>query len=139
MPYQPKGLWRPRGRGFSMALADPAGRIVRLTGQVAWDEEERIVGRGDVGEQAHQCLRNIATALAPFGGTLDDLMEIVTYYTAPGQLAAIQRARAAALGGKRPPVSTSVMVAGLGHPDFLVEMTAVAVVPLSRFVDAGND
>lgn len=33
----------------------------------------------------------------------------------------------------RAPVSTSVMVAGLGHPDFLVELTPIAVVSKEHF------
>ena len=48
-------------------------------------------------------------------------------------LPAIQQVRARYLAFDNPPVSTSVMVAGLGHRDFMVELTAIAVVPEARF------
>lgn len=133
-PFNPPGVWQPRGRGFSMGMVQPQlGHTVRFTGQVAWDADEKIVGRDDIQAQTRQCFRNIETILAHVGGTLDDLVEIMTWYTDPAQLPSIQEVRLEFLSERRPPVSTSVMVAGLGHPDFLVELTPVAVVPPERF------
>jgi len=129
----PPGVWAPKGRGFSMATVAPEGRLIHLTGQVAWDADETIVGPGDVALQTEQCFRNIETVLAAVGGTLADIVNLTTYYTAPDQLAEIQQVRARWLDATSPPASTSVMVAGLGHPDFLVELTPVAVVPVERF------
>ena len=34
-----------------MGIVQAEGRVVHLTGQVAWDADENIVGKGDVGEQ----------------------------------------------------------------------------------------
>lgn len=59
----PAGTWSPRGRGFSMGVAPAPGRTIHLTGQVAWDPEERIVGKDDVAEQTRQCFRNIKVFL----------------------------------------------------------------------------
>ena len=53
------GVWSPRGRGFSMGVVQPEGKVIHFTGQVAWDENEQIVGEGDVAEQTRQCFRNI--------------------------------------------------------------------------------
>lgn len=63
--YNPAGVWRPQGRGFSMGLVQQAGETVHFTGQVAWDENENIVGKDDVAEQARQCFRNIEMILTP--------------------------------------------------------------------------
>ena len=116
-----------------MVVAGKGGNPVFLTGQVAWDENENLVGAGDVREQARQCFRNIERCLAGFGGRLEDIVELRTYYTAQSQLPIIQEVRSEFIQEETAPASTSVMVAGLGHPDFLVEMTPVAIVPDDRF------
>ncbi len=128
------GVWSPRGRGFSMALVQPQGRVIHFTGQVAWDENERIVGKDDVAEQTRQCFRNIERVLAAVGGRLDDLVAVTTYYTDRSQLPLIQKVRGEFLDADNAPTSTSVMVAGLGHEEFLVELAPIAVVPDDRFV-----
>ncbi len=129
-----EGVWSPRGRGFSMGVVQPEGRVIHFTGQVAWDEDERIVGKGDVAEQTRQCFRNIERVLAAVGGRLDDLVSVTTYYTDRSQLPLIQQVRGEFLESDNPPTSTSIMVAGLGHEDFLVELAPIAVVPEDRFV-----
>ena len=128
------GVWSPRGRGFSMAVVQPDGKVIHFTGQVAWDENEKIVGEGDVAEQTRQCFRNIERVLAAVGGRLDDLVAVTTYYTDRSQLPLIQQVRAEVLRAENVPTSTSIMVAGLGHEDFLVELAPIAVVPDDRFV-----
>ena len=116
-----------------MGLVQHAGITVQLTGQVAWDAQENIVGRGDIAAQSRQCFENIRMVLAEVGGELRDIVSITTYFTDRNQLPEIQKVRSEYLDFDHPPVSTSVMVAGLGHEDFLVELTPVAVIPNSRF------
>lgn len=135
--YNPDTVWGPRGRGFSMGVVAPAGRMIHFTGQVAWDAQERIVGAGDVAEQTRQCFRNIAAVLAPVGGELADLVSVTTYYLDPAHLPRIQAAREEVFAGMAPPASTSIMVAGLGSPEFLVELAPIAVIPEGRFVEPG--
>ena len=122
-------VWRARGRGFSMGLRQSEGQVIHLAGQVAWDREEQIVGKCDVAEQTRQCFRNIENLLNEVGGTLDDLVSITTYFLELEDLPKIQAVRNEFLNAECPPVSTSVRVAGLGHEDFLVELTPIAVVP----------
>ncbi|MBE9553181.1 MAG: RidA family protein [Proteobacteria bacterium] len=133
--FNPPGIWGPRGRGFSMGVVQHEGRVVRLTGQVAWDENENIVGKGDARLQTRQCFRNIQAVLEAVGGGLDDIVSLTTWFTDRAQLAVIQEVRSEFLGPAAAPASTSIMVAGLGHGDFLVELTPVAVIPHERFID----
>ena len=126
--FESEFVWKSRQRGFSMGLEHSAGKMVHLTGQVAWDADENIVGKGDVSEQTRQCFRNIQHLLGEVGATLKDIVSITTYYLEPDDLAKIQSVRNEFLDFEDPPVSTSVRVAGLGHPDFLVELTPVAVI-----------
>jgi enamine deaminase RidA (YjgF/YER057c/UK114 family) len=115
-----------------MGIIQPEGRVIHLTGQVAWDAKENIIGMDDVAEQTRQCLRNIEALMREVGGTLENIVSITTYYLRMDDLPKIQAVRNELLSGTDPPVSTSVKVAGLGHMDFLVELTAIAVVPNER-------
>ena len=121
-----------------MGVVQHGGRVIHFTGQVAWDEAEGLVGKGDVGAQTHQCFRNIKAVLEAVGGRLEDIVSVTTYFTDRSQLPVIQEVRNRYFDQATAPVSTSVMVAGLGHEDFLVELTPVAVVPEERFVDPGS-
>lgn len=129
----PSGVWAPRARGFSMGVVQPQGHVLHFTGQVAWDANENIVGQGDVAEQTRQCFRNIETVLGAVGGSMSDIVSITTYFTDQSQLSLIQQVRLEFLEPSHEPASTSVMVAGLGHEDFLVELSPIAVVPVDRF------
>ena len=130
--FNPANVWQPGGRGFSMGLASDNGVLVHLTGQVAWDENEQIVGLGDVSLQTRQCFKNIEIMLQAVGGTLADLVSVTTYFMDRTHLPIIQKVRHEFLDFPNPPASTSVMVAGLGHEDFLIELTPTAIVPTDR-------
>lgn len=119
-----------------MGAVQPSGHVIHFTGQVAWDENETIVGLGDVERQTRQCFANIEAVLATVGGKMQDIVAVTTYFTDRTQLPAIQRIRSEVFhDAASAPASTSVMVAGLGHEDFLVELTPIAIVPDTRFVD----
>jgi len=131
--FETDGVWRARARGFQMGTIQPDGVVVHLTGQVAWDEDEKIVGLGDIEVQTRKCFENIESLLTKVGGRLSDIVAITTYFTHRSQLPKIQKLRTEFLDQERAPASTSVMVAGLGHEDFLVELTPIAVIPHNRF------
>ena len=65
-------------------------------------------------------------------------ISITTYFTDRSQLPVIQQVRNEFLSADTAPVSTSVMVAGLGSEEFLVVLTPVAVVPKQRFKPPAN-
>lgn len=131
--FEAPNVWRARGRGFQMGVVQPPGHVVHLTGQVAWDADERIVGRGDVAAQTRQCFRNIETLLTKVGGRIEDIVSLTTWFLDRADLPQIQSVRGEFFNTATAPVSTSIMVAGLGHVDFLVELTPIAVVPETRF------
>jgi enamine deaminase RidA (YjgF/YER057c/UK114 family) len=129
--FQPPGIWRSFGCN-STGLVASEGRLVLLSGQVAWDEERHVVGVGDMRSQAHQTFRNIQVCLAAVGGEMDDVVSIVTYVTTPDGLRDIHDVRTEFFSPPYP-VSTLVQVAALVEPDLLIEVTATAVVPENRY------
>jgi len=129
--YQPAGVWRTFGCN-SMALVAGTGRQVLLSGQVAWDEQRRVVGVGDMGAQTEQTLRNIKASLAAVGGTMDDIVSLLTHVTTLEGLEAIHDVRASFFSEPYPG-STLIQVTALVHPDLLLEITATAIVPEERY------
>ena len=126
--FNPDNL--PKNRAFTQVVSvSGAVKTIYVGGQDAVDEQGNIVGKGDIGAQAQQVLANLQTALAAAGAELEHIVKW-NVYIVQGQplqqgLAAFQRA-----WGNRPnpPAITGMFVVGLAHPDFLVEMDAIAVV-----------
>ncbi|PRY95522.1 enamine deaminase RidA (YjgF/YER057c/UK114 family) [Hasllibacter halocynthiae] len=110
-------------------VLEPDGRRLHVTGQVAWDEEGRVLHSGDAGAQTAYAMGLIERIVAAAGGTLADLVSITTYYVDQDDYAAITEARRIALDGTTGPATTGIRVAGLVHPDLLVEIAAIAVIP----------
>ncbi len=133
--FESKSVWRARNRGFQMGAIQPDGIVIHFTGQVSWSANERIVGKDDVETQTRQIFDNISKLLEEVGGNLSDIVSVTTYFTDRTQLPVIQRVRNEYFDEGKEPVSTSVMVTGLGHEDFLVEMTPIAVVSKQRFIN----
>jgi enamine deaminase RidA (YjgF/YER057c/UK114 family) len=110
-----------------------AGNVatVYVGGQNAVDAKGKLVGKGDLKAQTLQVLRNVEIALADGGGELAHVIcwnvHIVQGQEIQPGLEAFQE-----VWGKRPnpPTVTVVFVAGLGNPDYLVEIDAVAAVPI---------
>jgi enamine deaminase RidA (YjgF/YER057c/UK114 family) len=105
-------------------------KTVYIGGQDAVDATGHIVGRGDLGAQTEQVLKNLQAALAA-GGARPEHVVKWNIYLVQGQsiqegFQAFQRVWGSP---PNPPLVTGVFVAGLAHPDFLVEMDAIAVVP----------
>ena len=112
---------------YKMATRMEGGRLVYISGQVAWDASGNIVGKGDVGAQARQTFRNLRQVLQAAGGDLGSLMKMTTYITRIEDRPAVAEARGEVFDGEVP-ASTLIVVKSLFHPDFLVEIEGVAVV-----------
>jgi enamine deaminase RidA (YjgF/YER057c/UK114 family) len=125
----PEGLHQ--NPAFSnVAVVSGSVRTIYVGGQDAIDAAGNIVGVGDIAAQTEQVLRNLRTALEAAGAGPEHVVKW-TLFIVEGQdfragYAAFQR-----VWGDRPdpPVITAAVVKGLAHPDFLVEMDAIAVVP----------
>lgn len=118
---------------FHHAVVEPAGRRVHVTGQVAWDAEMNIIGGDDPAAQTHAALDNIARVLDGLGGSLDDVVNMTTYYVRQQDYAAITEVRGSRLTNEFGPATTGIRVAGLVAADLLVEMAVIAVIPEARF------
>jgi enamine deaminase RidA (YjgF/YER057c/UK114 family) len=119
--------------GFSQIVVASPGRLAFIAGQGPFDPEFRLVGGTDLFAQTVQAFQNLKAALAAVGATPADVVSSNFYIVGlDGERTDIfVEAMNAALDGKPfpPNASTLVGVTRLGHPDMLVEISAVAAIP----------
>ncbi|MBM4334101.1 MAG: RidA family protein [Deltaproteobacteria bacterium] len=123
-----------RAMGFKVAFCNAlaidlsqAKRMIWVSGQLAFDENEQFVGRGDIRRQTEQVLKNIQGALKKLGGTMQDVVQVIVFVKDVSGLKDIHDIRLRYF--QEPyPTSTLVEVKGFVHPDALIEINAVAVI-----------
>jgi enamine deaminase RidA (YjgF/YER057c/UK114 family) len=104
------------------------GRFIAVAGQLALDEQGKLVGEGDPAAQARQVFENLRRCLAAAGATFDEVVKLTYFVTDMAHLPAIRAARAEHIPDDRLPAASAVRVAGLVRPEFLLEVEAFAVV-----------
>ncbi len=114
----------------NVIVVSGAARTVYIGGQDAVDATGTIIGKSDIKAQTEQVMRNLEIALAAGGASLDHVI-IWRIYVVQGHDIRPAFEVAQRVWGNRPhpPAITFAYVAGLGSPDFLVELEAIAVVP----------
>lgn len=103
------------------------GRFVAVSGQVAVDEDGKLVGVGDPAAQARQVFENLRRCLAAAGVGFDEVVKLTYFVTDMAHLPAIRAARAEHIPDDRLPAASAVQVAALVRPEFLLEVEAFAV------------
>ncbi len=116
---------------YSPVVTVVAGKLVFVSGLLARNRAGEIVGKGDMGAQIRQVGENLMTALAAAGATLADLVRTQTFTTDIDEFFRHVDVRMEYFGAGLP-TSTTVEVRRLSHPDFLVEVEAIAVVEARR-------
>jgi len=111
--------------GFSRAVR--AGDTVYVSGTVAWSDDGKIAGAGDMYAQAKQAIRNVEMALVQAGASLKDVVRTRIYVTDISRLKEAARAHGETFGEIRP-ASSMVEVSALAEPDMLFEIEAIAVI-----------
>jgi enamine deaminase RidA (YjgF/YER057c/UK114 family) len=123
----------PHAWPFSHGIVvEGPARLVFLAGQVAWDRhgpDRQLVGVGDPAAQARQVYENIRTLLRQAGGDLEHVVEMTVYATSVELIGPAGRV-AQEYFGDPPPAQSFIVVKALARPEFLVEIRAIAAIPL---------
>ena len=124
--YGAPGVFDPPG--YSQAIkVTGAQTILFLAGQVAYAPDGTVDHRGDFVAQARQVFGAVKSLVEAGGGTLASVVKITTYVTDVRYRQDFRAVRDEFFGA-RGPASTMVEVSALAHPDYLIEVEAVAVV-----------
>jgi len=76
-PVNPPTL--PKPAGYSHGWEVRGGKTLYLAGQVAFDKDGKVVGRGDLVAQFRQVCENLRVVVAAAGGQLTDVVKLTIY------------------------------------------------------------
>jgi enamine deaminase RidA (YjgF/YER057c/UK114 family) len=128
-PFNTRDTYPEQRLGNDLSQAVIAGNTIYLRGQVAQDLDTREnVAVGDPAGQAEQVMRNIARLLEECGAGLEHIVSCHVYLTDIRHREPVYRVLGEHLAGVHP-VFTGLVVSGLARPEWVVEVTAVAVLP----------
>ncbi len=104
------------------------GELLFISGNVANDANGNLVGPGDCEAQTRQVMSNIRTIAQAAGASMSDVVKMTCFLTDVNNYAAYGKVRSETFSNS-PPASSTVIVAALVRPEFLVEVEAVVRVP----------
>lgn len=111
-----------------VAVVPPGATTIYVGGQNGVDDTGAVVS-ADAGEQSLRAVENARIALESAGAGLDDVISWTVLIHQDADLRAAYGAVAARLARDgAPPLVTAALVAGLGVPGALIEVSAVAAV-----------
>jgi len=119
----------PTPKSYHHAVTVEPGRMIFLSGQVAFDSDRIIVGKGNVVEQTRQAMRNLKSAVETGGGHISDIVQITTHVVNydPTQLDDITGTIAEFFEPECLPTNTLVGIASLSTEGLLIEIGGIAV------------
>jgi reactive intermediate/imine deaminase len=120
-------LREPNGH-FSQAIATEArGRMVFISGMTARRPDGSIAGIGDIDAQTRQVCENLKSAVEAAGGTMEDICRVDVYVRNIEHFDKIHQVRRQYFTPPAP-ASTMVEVTKMVSPDYLIEISAIAVI-----------
>jgi enamine deaminase RidA (YjgF/YER057c/UK114 family) len=125
----PRALFDPRFFTHAVAV-EGAGALVFVSGQVSYDRDGVVVGKGDMRAQAEQVFASLAHGLKAAGASWRDVVKMNGYMVgmSPERVNLYREVRARYLDPKAMPASTLVGVERLVHEDLLLEVEVIAAV-----------
>ena len=123
----PTSLGTPRGFSNGV-LTDPASRLLFIAGQIASDEQQKIIN-SDFVAQFERALANVIAVVSEAGGRPEQIVRLTIYVTDKSEYARRTREvgeRYRALMGKHFPAMALIEVKGLLDDAAKVEIEAVA-------------
>lgn len=125
----PAGLWSsPR---LTQMVEVQGARLIFLSGQTPTNEKYEVPSM-DLRAQVNRVYDNIEIALEAAGATWDHVVKTTTYLTDAAFIKDFRDVRTERFKSfKAPPANTLIVVSRLAEPEFLVEIEAIAAVPVA--------
>ena len=120
----------PQGLSANLAFSPgvQVGDLLFVSGQVAQDSQGNPMGIDNCEAQTRQIMSRIQAIVETAGGSMKDVVKITTFLTDISNYPSFSKVRSETFPNN-PPASSTVVVAGLVRPEFLVEVEAVVHLP----------
>jgi enamine deaminase RidA (YjgF/YER057c/UK114 family) len=123
----PDGISKPFSNYAHVVTAEGAQKLVFCAGQVAADEQGNVLPPDDFDAQAKMVMANLTKALAAGGAKIADVTKVTIYICNQHDVPKARRVLETYFAGHAPG-STLCILRGLAHPNFLLEIEAIAAV-----------
>ena len=123
----PKTIAKPVANYSHVVTAEGALKLVFCAGQVAVDGDGKVLPPDDFDAQAKMVMENLTNALAAGGAKISDVTKVTIYICNPHDVPKARGVLQTYFVG-HPPGSTLCILRGLAHPNFLLEIEAIAAV-----------
>ncbi len=116
--------------GFSQVVVASGTRMISISGQVAWNADQELIGGDSLYAETTQALENLQVALRSVQAELSDVISLRLYIVdyQREESASISCALKAFFPEGQGPTATWIGVSCLANPDFRIEIEAMAVV-----------
>jgi enamine deaminase RidA (YjgF/YER057c/UK114 family) len=105
-------------------------KTIYIGGQDSVNAQGEIIGKDNIKKQSEQVLNNLKIALESAGAKFENLIKLNIYIVHGNDPQPAFETSQKMMGKIRnPPAITVVFVSSLAHPDFLIEIDAIAVIP----------
>ena len=123
--FSANGMFDPPAYSQGIKVSE-AQTVLFLAGQVAYEKDGSAKHAGDFKGQAREVFRCLKSLVETAGGRMENIVKLNYYLTDIRYRADLVPIREEFLG-KKGPASTLVQVSALAHPDWLIEVEAIAV------------
>jgi len=118
---------QPSGHFSQATMIEARGRLIFISGMTARRADGTIAGIGDIEAQTRQVCENIKAAVEQAGGKMDDICRVDVFVRNMEHFDQIHKVRREYF--KPPaPASTMVEVCKMTSPEYLIEISAIAVI-----------
>ena len=124
VPIVPDGL--AANPAFSPGVR--VGELLFVSGQIAQGSDGQLVGGSDCAAQTRQVMARIRAIVEAAGATMQDVVKVTTFLVDLDDYPGFSQVRSETFPDS-PPASSTVVVAALVRPEFLVEVEAVVHIP----------
>ena len=112
---------------FGFTHIAKVGVTVHISGQLALDQEGKIVGEGDMTVQTEKAYENLKKCLESVGATMRDIVFLRIFVTDLEEFKKTAEVRKKYFGKYRP-ATTGLEISRLYFPEALIEVEATAVI-----------
>lgn len=129
----PKALFDPRFFTHTVAVSGDF-TLAFVAGQVSYDRDGVVVGKGDIRAQSEQVFKSVTHNLKAAGAAWGDVVKMNAYMVraTPEAVNIYREVRSRYLDPKALPASTLIGIERLVHDDLLLEVEVVAAVAAKR-------